>query len=103
VRIKHVKTIFLLANQIFVTTTLPGILSTNAHHLNLFAAWDEGATLRTDTDGDLDYVLAFGANYDLLEDVTLMSEYRRLSYETQVNSSYEDTVNEFNFRVAVGF
>jgi len=57
----------------------------------------------TDTDGDLDYVLALGANYELLKDVTLMGEYRRLSYETQANTTYEDTVNEFNLRVAVGF
>jgi hypothetical protein len=57
----------------------------------------------TDTDGDLDYVLALGANYELLKDVTLMGEYRRLSYETQASTTYEDTVNEFNLRVAVGF
>lgn len=49
------------------------------------------------------YVLAFVANYDLLEDVTLMGEYRRLAYDAQANSTYEDTVNEFNLRLAVGF
>lgn len=54
------------------------------------------------SDGDFDYTLVFGANYQLLEDVTLMGEYRRLVQEAAA-STYEDTVNEYNLRVAIGF
>ncbi len=57
----------------------------------------------TDQDGDLGAVFAIGANYNVLEDVTLMGEYRRLSYDNPPGSAYEDTVNEYNIRVAVGF
>ncbi|MBW2108233.1 MAG: LbtU family siderophore porin [Deltaproteobacteria bacterium] len=56
-----------------------------------------------DQDGDLGAVFALGANYNIFEDVTLMGEYRRLSYDNPAGSTYEDTVNEYNLRVAVGF
>jgi len=56
-----------------------------------------------DSDGDFDYTLAFGANYNLFENVTLMGEYRDLKEKAAAGSAYEETVNEFNFRVAVGF
>lgn len=57
----------------------------------------------TDTDGDFDYTLGLGANYQLLENVTLMGEYRRLVQQTAAAGTYEDTVNEYNLRVAIGF
>jgi opacity protein-like surface antigen len=61
---------------------------------------DDGSV---DEDGDFDYTLAFGANYNLFENVTLMGEYRNLKEKAAAGSTYEETVNEFNFRVAVGF
>jgi hypothetical protein len=57
----------------------------------------------TDSDGDFDYTIVLGANYDLFENVTLMGEYRNLKEKAAAGSTYEETVNEFNFRVAVGF
>ena len=57
----------------------------------------------TDADGDFDHTIVFGANYDLVENVTLMGEYRNLKEKVAAGSTYEDTVNEFNFRVAIGF
>jgi len=57
----------------------------------------------TDSDGDFDYTIVFGANYNLFENVTLMGEYRNLNEKAAAGSTYEETVNEFNFRVAVGF
>ncbi len=58
----------------------------------------------TVTDGDFDYTLAFGANYQILENVTLMAEYRKLEQEDANDGNhYEAGVNEFNFRVSVGF
>ncbi|MBW2019772.1 MAG: LbtU family siderophore porin [Deltaproteobacteria bacterium] len=57
----------------------------------------------SDQDGDFDYIFAFGANYELLQNVTLMGEYRRVVQETAAGSTYEETVNEYNLRVAVGF
>lgn len=56
-----------------------------------------------DVDGDFDYTLAFGANYEILKNVTLMGEYRKLREKAAAGSDYEETVNEYNFRVAVGF
>ena len=53
--------------------------------------------------GDFDHTVVFGANYDLFENVTLMGEYRNLKEKAAAGSTYEETVNEFNFRVAVGF
>ena len=58
---------------------------------------------RTASDGDFDHTVVFGANYDLFENVTLMGEYRNLKEKTAAGSTYEESVNEFNFRVAVGF
>jgi len=57
----------------------------------------------TDVDGDFDYILAFGANYEVLENVTLMGEYRKLQQKAAAGSTFEETVNEYNLRVAVGF
>lgn len=57
----------------------------------------------TDSDGDFDHAIVLGANYDLFENVTLMGEYRNLKEKATAGSTYEETVNEFNFRVAVGF
>lgn len=58
----------------------------------------------TVTDGDFDYTLAVGANYEILENVTLMAEYRKLEQEDANDGNhYETGANEFNFRVAVGF
>lgn len=48
-------------------------------------------------------VTAFGANYEILEDVTIMGEYRRVEQEAAAGSTFEETVNEYNLRVAVGF
>jgi len=56
-----------------------------------------------DADGDFDHAIVFGANYELFENVTLMGEYRNLKEKAAAGSTYELTVNEFNFRVAVGF
>lgn len=56
-----------------------------------------------DSDGDFDHAIVFGANYNLFENVTLMGEYRNLKEKAAAGSTYEKTVNEFNFRVAVGF
>jgi len=57
----------------------------------------------TDASGYFDHNIAFGANYNLFENVTLMGEYRNLKKKATAGSTYEETVNEFNFRVAVGF
>lgn len=57
----------------------------------------------TDASGYFDHTIAFGANYNLFENVTLMGEYRNLKEKKTAGSTYEDTVNEFNLRVAVGF
>ena len=56
-----------------------------------------------DANGDFDHNIVFGANYDLFENVTLMGEYRNLKEKAMADSTYEETVNEFNFRMAVGF
>ena len=56
-----------------------------------------------DTSGDFDRAIVFGANYDLYENVTLMGEYRNLKEKATAGSTYKETVNEFNLRVAVGF
>ncbi|NQT11036.1 MAG: LbtU family siderophore porin, partial [Desulfobacteraceae bacterium] len=48
----------------------------------------------TDTSGDIDYRLAVGANYEILDSVTLMGEYRKLQ-EKATDSSYEKTANEY--------
>ncbi len=61
---------------------------------------DDGSA---DTDGDFDHTIVLGANYNLFENVTLMGEYRNLKEKASAGSTYEETVNEFNFRVAVGF
>lgn len=61
---------------------------------------DDGSV---DADGDFDHTIVFGANYDLFENVTLMGEYRNLKEKAAAGSTYEQTVNEFNFRMAVGF
>nr|MBC8362854.1 LbtU family siderophore porin [Candidatus Desulfatibia profunda] len=53
--------------------------------------------------GDFDHTIVFGANYDLFENVTLMGEYRNLKEKAAAGSTYEESVNEFNLRVAVGF
>lgn len=57
----------------------------------------------TDLNGDFDHTIVCGANYDLFKNVTLMGEYRNLKERVAAGSTYEETVNEFNFRVAVGF
>jgi len=56
----------------------------------------------TNTSGDIDYTLAVGANYEILDSVTLMGEYRRLQ-EKAANSSYEKTANEYNLRMGIEF
>ena len=56
----------------------------------------------TDTSGDIDYRLAVGANYEILDSVTLMGEYRKLQ-EKAANSSYEKTANEYNLRMGIEF
>ena len=56
-----------------------------------------------DADEYFDHTIAFGVNYSLFENVTLMGEYRNLKEKAAAGSTYEETVNEFNFRVAVGF
>jgi len=46
----------------------------------------------------MDYTLAFGANYQILENVTLMAEYRKLEQEDANDGNhYETGVNEFIF------
>ncbi|MBU4344845.1 MAG: LbtU family siderophore porin [Proteobacteria bacterium] len=56
----------------------------------------------TDLNGDIDYTLTVGANYEILDSVTLMGEYRRLQ-EKATNSSYEKTANEYNLRMGIEF
>lgn len=56
----------------------------------------------TDLDGDIDYTLTVGANYEILDSVTLMGEYRRLQ-EKATDSSYEKTANEYNLRMGIEF
>ncbi len=53
--------------------------------------------------GDFDYTIAFGASYNILENVTIMGEYRSLHGESGANAVYDDSVNEFNFRTAIAF
>lgn len=56
-----------------------------------------------DNDGDFDYVLGFGVNYELLENVTLMGEYRKIAEKAATGSTYETTANEYNLKLAVEF
>jgi len=57
----------------------------------------------TASEGYFDHTIVFGANYDLFKNVTLMGEYRNLKEKATAGLTYEETVNEFNFRIAVGF
>lgn len=57
----------------------------------------------TDTSGDIDYTLSVGANYEILDSVTLMGEYRRLQEKATAGSSYEKTANEYNMRLGIEF
>lgn len=66
-----------------------------------YESYDDDGSV--DASGDFDHTIVFGANYDLFENVTLMGEYRNLKEKATAGSTYEETVNEFNFRVAVGF
>ena len=66
-----------------------------------YESYDDDGSVDAST--DFDHTIVFGANYDLFENVTLMGEYRNLKEKATAGSTYEETVNEFNFRVAVGF
>ncbi|MDI6688718.1 MAG: LbtU family siderophore porin [Desulfobacterales bacterium] len=57
----------------------------------------------TDLDGDIDYTLTVGINYEILDSVTLMGEYRRLQEKATAGSSYEKTANEYNMRLGIEF
>ncbi|HUV50682.1 MAG TPA: LbtU family siderophore porin [Anaerolineae bacterium] len=57
----------------------------------------------TDLDGDIDYTLTLGANYELLDSVTLMGEYRRLQEKATAGLSHEKTANEYNMRMGIEF
>ena len=66
-----------------------------------YERFDNGRSV--DANGYFDHTVVFGANYNLFENVTLMGEYRNLKEKAAAGSTYEQTVNEFNLRMAVGF
>jgi predicted porin len=66
-----------------------------------YETFDNGQT--GNATGDFDSTVAFGANYNILENVTFMVEYRLLNGESGGNASYDDSVNEFNFRTVIEF
>jgi predicted porin len=53
--------------------------------------------------GDLDYNIALGANYDLMENIYLMFELRCLNELNDGDATYEEMAHEVNLLLGAGF